>query len=89
MRSDVNYIDGQPALWRDRVIEIGRRDVFVVFDIRRYQDDIIALAETASKQGATVVLLPINGFRRSPGCAHIFPAHVTCRRTGIPPPAFS
>jgi DNA-binding MurR/RpiR family transcriptional regulator len=77
LRGDINYIDGQPSLWRDRVIEIGRRDVLVVFDIRRYQDDIIALAETASKQGATVVLMtdqwlsPIARVAR-----HVLPAHV-------------
>jgi DNA-binding MurR/RpiR family transcriptional regulator len=57
LRSDVASIDGQPALWRDRVIEIGRRDVLVAFDIRRYQEDVVALAETAARQGATVVLM--------------------------------
>ncbi|MCB8822765.1 MurR/RpiR family transcriptional regulator [Microvirga rosea] len=57
VRSQVDYIDGQPSLWRDRMIEIGRKDVLVVFDIRRYQEDVIALSETAARQGATVVLL--------------------------------
>src|SRR4051812_18746142 len=47
IRSDTAHLDGQPSLWRDRMIEIGRRDVLVVFDIRRYQPDVIALAETA------------------------------------------
>jgi DNA-binding MurR/RpiR family transcriptional regulator len=60
------------------MIEIGRRDVIVVFDIRRYQDDIVALSEAASKQGATIVLLtdpwlsPIARVAR-----HVLPAHVT------------
>jgi DNA-binding MurR/RpiR family transcriptional regulator len=77
VRGDIDYIDGQPALWRDRVIEIDRRDVLVVFDIRRYQDDVIALAETSARQGATVVLMtdqwlsPIARVAR-----HILPAHV-------------
>jgi DNA-binding MurR/RpiR family transcriptional regulator len=77
VRSNVDCIEGQPVLWRDRMIEVGRRDVLVVFDIRRYQDDIIALSETAAKQGATVVLLtdqwlsPIARVAR-----HILPAHV-------------
>jgi DNA-binding MurR/RpiR family transcriptional regulator len=77
VRADVDFIEGQPVLWRDRVIEIGRRDVLVVFDIRRYQDDIIALSETAAKQGATVVLLtdqwlsPVARVAR-----HVLPAHV-------------
>ena len=77
VRSHVDFIEGQPALWRDRMIEIGRKDVIVAFDIRRYQEDVIALAETAAKQGATVVLLtdpwlsPIARVAR-----HVLPAHV-------------
>ncbi|QFU18022.1 SIS domain-containing protein [Microvirga thermotolerans] len=77
VRSHVDYIEGQPALWRDRVIEIGRRDVLVAFDIRRYQEDVIALCETAARQGATVVLLtdpwlsPIARVAR-----HVLPAHI-------------
>jgi DNA-binding MurR/RpiR family transcriptional regulator len=78
VRSDVHFIESQPALWRDRMIEIGRRDVIVSYDIRRYQEDVIALSEAAAKQGATVVLLtdpwlsPIARVAR-----HILPAHVT------------
>ena len=78
VRSHVDYIEGQPALWRDRMIEIGRKDVIVAFDIRRYQEDVIALCETAAKQGATVVLLtdawlsPIARVAR-----HVLPAHIT------------
>jgi DNA-binding MurR/RpiR family transcriptional regulator len=78
VRSDVHFIESQPALWRDRMIEIGRRDVIVAYDIRRYQEDVIALSETAAKQGAAVVLLtdpwlsPVARVAR-----HVLPAHVT------------
>lgn len=77
VRSDVHFIEGQPALWRDRMIEIGRKDVIVAFDIRRYQEDVIALCETAAEQGAAVVLLtdpwlsPIARVAR-----HVLPAHI-------------
>lgn len=77
VRSGVHAIEGQPALWRDRMIEIGRKDVIVAFDIRRYQEDVIALCETASSQGATIVLLtdpwlsPIARVAR-----HVLTAHV-------------
>ena len=59
------------------MIEIGRRDVLVALDIRRYQDDVVALAETAARQGATVILLtdqwlsPIARVAR-----HVLPAHI-------------
>ena len=77
VRNNVDFIEGQPAVWRDRMIEIGKKDVIVAFDIRRYQEDVIALAETAAKQGATVVLLtdpwlsPIARVAR-----HVLPAHI-------------
>jgi len=77
VRSRVNFIEGQPALWRDRMIEIGKKDVIVAFDIRRYQEDVTALCETAAKQGATIVLLtdpwlsPIARVAR-----HVLPAHI-------------
>jgi DNA-binding MurR/RpiR family transcriptional regulator len=77
VRGGVDFIESQPALWRDRMIEIGRKDVIVAFDIRRYQEDVIALCETAARQGATVVLLtdpwlsPIARVAR-----HVLPAHI-------------
>jgi DNA-binding MurR/RpiR family transcriptional regulator len=77
VRSHVDFIEGQPVLWRDRLIEIGRKDVIVAFDIRRYQEDVTVLCETAAKQGATVVLLtdpwlsPIARVAR-----HVLPAHI-------------
>jgi DNA-binding MurR/RpiR family transcriptional regulator len=42
----------------DRVssmLDVGRRDVFVAFDYRRYQHDTVRLALTAKDQGATLV----------------------------------
>jgi DNA-binding MurR/RpiR family transcriptional regulator len=77
VRSQVDFIEGQPALWRDRMIEIGKKDVIVAFDIRRYQDDVTTFCETAAKQGATIVLLtdpwlsPIARVAR-----HVLPAHI-------------
>jgi DNA-binding MurR/RpiR family transcriptional regulator len=77
VRSDIGLVDGPPSLWRDQMIEIGRRDVLVVFDIRRYQPDIITLAETAAKQGATVVLMTDQWLSPIARIAkHTLPAHV-------------
>nr|MBA4770386.1 MurR/RpiR family transcriptional regulator [Sphingobium sp.] len=42
---------------RDHLVDIGRRDVLVVFDIRRYQEDVIELAEFAKLRRATIVLI--------------------------------
>jgi DNA-binding MurR/RpiR family transcriptional regulator len=42
----------------DRVtglLDVGRRDVFVAFDYRRYQHDTVRLALTAKQQGAVLI----------------------------------
>lgn len=41
----------------DLVIDFNRRDVIVVFDIRRYQMDVVEFAEMAKQKGATVILI--------------------------------
>jgi DNA-binding MurR/RpiR family transcriptional regulator len=57
LRSDVAHIAGQPAHWRDQLIDFGRKDVLVVFDIRRYQEDLVAFAKAAAERQTSVVLL--------------------------------
>jgi DNA-binding MurR/RpiR family transcriptional regulator len=37
------------------MLDVGRRDVLVAFDYRRYQHDTVRLAMTAKDQGATLV----------------------------------
>ena len=56
IRSDVALVEGQAATWRDQVIDFGKRDVLIIFDIRRYQEDVVHLAEEAAERGATIVL---------------------------------
>lgn len=56
IRGGVGHMGGQPATWRDQLIDMGQRDVLVIFDIRRYQDDLLALAEAAARRGVSVVL---------------------------------
>lgn len=57
VRSNVNHVAGQQGNWLDQLIGIGQKDVIVVFDIRRYQMEIIQFAEAAARQGATVALV--------------------------------
>ncbi|MEM8702588.1 MAG: SIS domain-containing protein, partial [Pseudomonadota bacterium] len=57
VRSGVNHIAGQQGNWLDQLLGIGPRDVVLIFDIRRYQTEIIQFAEAAARQGATVALV--------------------------------
>lgn len=57
VRSNVVHVAGQHGNWLDQLIGLGSKDVVVVFDIRRYQTEIIHFAEAAAAQGATVALI--------------------------------
>lgn len=77
LRPGVGHVAGQPGHWRDQIVDLGRRDVVVLFDIRRYQDDIVHFAEAASARHAGVVLLTdqwMSPIARV--AAHVLPARV-------------
>ncbi|MDH6233592.1 DNA-binding MurR/RpiR family transcriptional regulator [Mesorhizobium soli] len=80
VRSNVFHLTGQESTWRDRLIDMGKRDVLLIFDIRRYQDSLIRLAEKAHTRGVEIVLFtdqwlsPIARFAR----------HVIAGRTAVP-----
>ncbi|MEM9630280.1 MAG: MurR/RpiR family transcriptional regulator [Pseudomonadota bacterium] len=57
VRSNVTHIAGQQGNWLDQLLGMGPKDVILVFDIRRYQAEIIQFAEAAAKQGSTVALV--------------------------------
>jgi DNA-binding MurR/RpiR family transcriptional regulator len=57
LRARTHILRNGVASLQEQMVDIGRRDVLVVFDIRRYQEDIIRLAELAKQQRATIVLI--------------------------------
>jgi len=82
IRPNVFHLTGQESNWRDRLIDMGKRDVLVIFDIRRYQESLIRFAEKAHERGVQIVLFtdqwlsPIARFAR----------HVIAGRTAVPSP---
>lgn len=77
LRPGVGHVAGQPGNWRDQIVDFGRRDVVVLFDIRRYQDDIVHFAEAVAERQASVVLLTdqwMSPIARV--AAHVLPARV-------------
>ncbi|MEP3048094.1 MAG: MurR/RpiR family transcriptional regulator [Roseibium sp.] len=57
VRPNVLHVAGQQGNWFDQLLGIGPKDVILVFDIRRYQAEIIKFSEAAAKQGATIALI--------------------------------
>ncbi|TXR50519.1 MurR/RpiR family transcriptional regulator [Phyllobacterium endophyticum] len=56
MRRKVFDLAQSPQQRADCLVDLNKRDVVVLFDIRRYQADVIATAKIANQRGATVVL---------------------------------
>lgn len=77
IRENVQHIGGQPALWLETLLNLGPRDVILIFDVRRYQDDVIHFAEQAAKRRATVVLLTDKWLSPVTRVAkHVFPVFI-------------
>lgn len=55
LRPHVKMIASSSADRFSAMLDIGRRDVLVAFDYRRYQHDTVRLALTAKQQGATLI----------------------------------
>ncbi len=57
MRENVQLIESQSAVWPHALLDMNKRSVLFVFDVRRYQDDVVRFAHQAAATGAIVVLL--------------------------------
>lgn len=80
IRADVFHIVGQESNWRDQLVDMGRRDALVIFDIRRYQESLVSFARKAAAQGVTVLLFTDQWL--SP-IARVAKHVITCR-TAVP-----
>jgi DNA-binding MurR/RpiR family transcriptional regulator len=56
VRPDVLHVQSGIGVRRDRLLDIRRRDALVVFDIRRYEEEVVAFARDAAARGAVIVL---------------------------------
>jgi DNA-binding MurR/RpiR family transcriptional regulator len=56
IRSGLNLIDSGSNTWPHYVLNMNDGDILVVFDIRRYEHNLIRLAEMANGRGVTIIL---------------------------------
>lgn len=57
LRPHCHVIAHGPSGRADALLDVARRDVLLIFDMRRYQKDTIALTRAAKARGATIVLV--------------------------------
>ncbi len=56
IRKAVFKLPSSVGLWPHHLLNIEQNDVLVIFDVRRYEADLLSLAELAVQKGAIVVL---------------------------------
>lgn len=56
IRPGVQLLTHDRSQLADRLVDFGKRDLVVVFDIRRYEIDVVQFAEAAAARGAQIVL---------------------------------
>ncbi len=57
IRPGVTLINEMSNAWPPALIDMGPGDVLLVFDIRRYENNVLQLVELAAEQGAEVILI--------------------------------
>jgi DNA-binding MurR/RpiR family transcriptional regulator len=57
IRPDVTLLSGLSNAWPPGLLDMRAGDVLLIFDIRRYENTVLQVAELAAEQGAEVVLI--------------------------------
>jgi len=57
VRPNAFHVAGQPITWRDQILEMNTDDIVVIFDVRRYQEDLAEFARQVHERGAVIILL--------------------------------
>lgn len=57
IRPNLTHVQSTSNAWPHYLLNAKEGDVFVIFDVRRYENNTLKLAEMADKRGAKIVLL--------------------------------
>ena len=77
IRPGVTRMSSSPSGWPHYVLNMNKGDVLILFDIRRYERELEALAKTASDVGAEIVLFTDNwGSPIGKHARHAFRIHI-------------
>lgn len=77
IRPEVTLLSDNSATWPPALLEMAKGDVLLVFDIRRYENAVLQVAEMAKEQGAEIILVtdrwvsPAASHARYTLCCHV------------------
>jgi len=70
LRPGVQHLNQSPNVWPQYLVDMDAKSVLILFDIRRYETDLLKLARLAQERGALIVLFtdqwgsPVGGHAR-------------------------
>jgi len=70
IRTNIWHIEGQSSTWAEYILDINKNDIVIIFDIRRYQEDISEFAKKALNRGARIILFTDQWFSPIAHLAH-------------------
>ena len=77
LRRNVHHVIGPPQSWSEYLLDIDRHTVLMIFDIRRYQGDLVHFAREAAGRGARVLLITDQWLSPIAGVAeHVLPTRI-------------
>ena len=56
IRKDIHMLPASAGLWPHHLLNVDSGDVLVIFDIRRYEADLLELAKLANQRGVKIIL---------------------------------
>jgi DNA-binding MurR/RpiR family transcriptional regulator len=77
VRPEVTLLSDSSSTWPPALLDMSQGDVLLVFDIRRYENAVLQVAEMAKEQGAEIILItdrwvsPAAAHARHTLCCHI------------------
>ncbi len=74
VRPEVTLLSDSSTTWPPALLDMKQGDVLLVFDIRRYENAVLQVAEMAKEQGAEIILITDRWV--SPAAAHA--RHTLC-----------
>jgi len=80
LRAGVTHVHAMSSSWAHDLLDLHEGDVVVIFDVRRYENSTLKLAELARDRGAKIILFTDQW--RSP--VHEFAACTFCGRIVVP-----
>src|SRR5262245_49175286 len=82
LRPRVQLVAGDTSSWAEHLLDLGRHDVLIVFDIRRFQEDIVRFAREAAAGGTHVLLFTDTWVSPAAAVAdHVFSVRTTMPST--------